>query len=60
MLTKISDRGYRRQMRGNQGKVTQASISVTEKSVAEVVCILLDRYDRNITRMAGSRQCQPC
>ncbi len=33
-------------------------ISVTEKSVAEVVYILLDRYDRNITHVTDSRQYQ--
>ncbi len=48
------------QTEGNQEEVAQDDISVTEKSVAEVVFILLDRYDRNLTEVTDSRQCQPC
>ncbi len=45
---------------GYQEEAGQDSISVTDKSVAEVVFILLDRYDRNLTKVTDSRQCQPC
>ncbi len=51
---------------GNQKEAGQDSISVTETSVAEVVFILLDRYDTNLTEVTASRQCaamlieEPC
>ena len=43
---------------GNEEEAAQDDISVTEKSVAEVVHILLDRYDRNLIKVMDSRQCQ--
>ena len=33
---------------------------MTKKSAAEVVYILLDKYDANITLVMSSQQCQPC
>ncbi len=44
----------------DQGASALVGIPVTEKSVAEVVYILLGRYERNITHVTDSRQCQPC
>ncbi len=35
---------------GNQEEAAQDSITVTQKSVAEVVFILLDSYDRNLQK----------
>ena len=39
---------------GNQEEATRDDISVTEKSVAEVVLVLLDRHDRNLTQVTDN------
>ncbi len=44
---------------GNKEDVAQNDISVAEKTATEVVYILPDSYNRNITQVTDSRQCQP-
>ncbi len=39
---------------GNQEEAAHDDISVTEKSVAKVVFILLDRHDRNLTQVSDN------
>ena len=44
----------------NQEKAALDDVSVTDKSEAEVVYILLDRYEGNITLLTDIRHWQPC